>query len=126
MCRHLGAHTAADKTRYFKLTKLPPRFSKQRKELGSDKGGVIGSFNPVLAGDSMPTMASMSQPVQSATTNGMQVQEAKFYKGDQQDSVIDVSNHPNSDGSSTRSSPHMENQAGENQWEGNIRGLLGG
>ncbi|KAH3777877.1 hypothetical protein DPMN_179325 [Dreissena polymorpha] len=36
--------------------------------------GVIGSFNPVLAGDSMPTMASMSQPVQSATTNGMQVQ----------------------------------------------------
>ncbi|XP_052231512.1 uncharacterized protein LOC127844960 [Dreissena polymorpha] len=88
--------------------------------------GVIGSFNPVLAGDSMPTMASMSQPVQSATTNGMQVQEAKFYKGDQQDSVIDVSNHPNSDGSSTRSSPHMENQAGENQWEGNIRGLLGG
>ncbi|KAH3805558.1 hypothetical protein DPMN_133862 [Dreissena polymorpha] len=34
-----GVHTAADKTRNFKHTKLPPRFAKQREQLRGDKGG---------------------------------------------------------------------------------------
>ena len=41
----------------------------------------------------------------------MQVgQEQKFDKGDQHDSGIDVSDPPNSGGSSTRSSPSTENK----------------
>lgn len=41
----------------------------------------------------------------------MQVgQDQKFDKGDQHDSGIDVSDHPNSGGSSTRSSPSTENK----------------
>ena len=37
-------------------------------------------------------------------------QEQKFDKGDQHDSGIDVSDQPNSGGSSTRSSPSTENK----------------
>ena len=44
MAKPKGVHTAVEKPRYNKLSKLPPRFAKQREQLRSSKtNGSMGS-----------------------------------------------------------------------------------
>ncbi|KAL3872322.1 hypothetical protein ACJMK2_040253 [Sinanodonta woodiana] len=64
-----------------------------------------------------PVVNAWNKPISfAAITGSVQVQvsatetSSKFDKGDQHDSGIDVSDHPNSAGSSTRSSPSAENK----------------
>ncbi|KAL4218896.1 cell differentiation [Mactra antiquata] len=184
-----GVHTASDKAHKpsYKLSKLPPRFAKQREQLRGEKGknkpgttmdegnqvstfmpkienwdnelannipplmsqvintevkqqeidlsknmmndySPVGQTNlqnltqmaqqqsqaaqsqPALAPAPVPSVNAWNKPINFAAVPGMQVQEAKYDKGDQHDSGIDVSDHPNSGGSSTRSSPSTENK----------------
>ena len=62
----------------------------------------------------IPTVSAWSKPISFAITVGtgasQPAMEAKFDKGDQHDSGIDVSDQPNSAASSTRSSPSAENK----------------
>lgn len=189
-----GVHTALDKPRpNYKLSKLPPRFAKQREQQRGEKSknpagsagheeglsqmstfmpkienwdnelannippvssqvihtevkqqeidlpkNMMGSYSPVvgqtnlqnltqiaqqqaqvtqtqpsLSSAPVPSVNAWNKPISFAAVTGMQVQvgqEQKFDKGDQHDSGIDVSDHPNSGGSSTRSSPSTENK----------------
>ncbi|KAL5011924.1 hypothetical protein ScPMuIL_010475 [Solemya velum] len=66
----------------------------------------------VLAPAPMPQVNAWTKPISFASVTGSVTvsAEQKLDKGDQHDSGIDVSDQPNSGGSSTRSSPSTENK----------------
>lgn len=66
----------------------------------------------VLAPAPIPQVNAWNKPISFASVTGSVTvsAEPKLDKGDQHDSGIDVSDQPNSGGSSTRSSPSTENK----------------